>query len=245
MRDKRNYFLDGERAGRYTEARPSFHAQALSAYHQASSAVIYERALDVACGTGQSSIALTSWSKSVDAIDNSEAMLKHALQHPQVNYHSGKAEELPFQADHFDLVFVASSLHWFERRPFLKEASRVLRPQGKLLIYDSVLKEGLTSDFTLGFNQRFPKTYSEVPLHAGELKVFNLQLVKNERYEFDSEFNDSQITKYFFNLSSVSADIEDGADANKAYSDIQSLVQRYSTGSNYLFEVSLTELIKI
>jgi len=245
MGEKRNHFLDIKRAQRYASARPSFHSQAITSYLKPEPNKAFEHILDVGCGTGQSSIALTKWGKKVDAVDSSKAMLDCAGQESNLTYHLSKAEELPFADQSFDLVFVASSLHWFDRRRFFKEASRVLRSDGIILIYDSVLKDGLSNQFTLEFNQRFPKAYNEVPLHPGELQVFNLKLGGNYRYEFDSTFSDEQIANYFFTLSSVSLSLESGDSEEKALADIQSYVTANKSGDNFIFEVSLTEITKI
>lgn len=245
MGEKRNHFLDTERAKRYALARPSFHSQAIASYLNSEPRIAFEHILDVGCGTGQSSIALTKWGKRVDAVDSSKAMLEFAKKEKNLTYHLSKAEKLPFPNKTFDLIFAASSLHWFDRRAFFKEASRVLRPGGTFLVYDSALKEGLSNQFTLNFNQRFPKAYNEVPLHPSELQVFNLKLVGNFRFEFDSTFNDEQISNYFFTLSSVSLSLESGDTEDKALADIQSYVAANKNHDKYIFEVSLTEITKI
>lgn len=244
MSTKRNHFLDKDRASLYDQARPSFHHDTLKMYQRDSNADHYDRILDVACGTGHSTLALANFGKSVEAIDNSQAMLARAGQRPNINYQIAEAENLPFSDEFFELIFVASSLHWFNRRLFFKEAARVLKSQGKILIYDCVLKKGLTAKFTHDFNQRFPKAYNEVPLHPTELQIFNLHLGQNYRYEFNSNFTQSQICQYFYTLSSVSLSLENGEDANKVFNDIESYVADNSTGEEYIFEVSLTEIVK-
>ena len=94
-------------------------------------------ALDVACGTGQSTLALKEVASQVVGTDTSREMLDRAPREPGVQYVEASAEDLPFADGSFRLVTVALALHWFERSRFLTEASRVLNPGGWLIIYDN------------------------------------------------------------------------------------------------------------
>jgi ubiquinone/menaquinone biosynthesis C-methylase UbiE len=51
-----------------------------------------------------------------------------------IKYVIGKAEELPFGDQSFDVVTAGQCWHWFERKKATREAERVLKEQGKLLI---------------------------------------------------------------------------------------------------------------
>ena len=240
---RKNYFLGPDRAARYDQMRPSFHKEALEAFHDSKPTKIYHRSLDVGCGTGQSSLALAEWSTDVCAIDASESMLKHASSHPAVHYMIGEAENLPFTDHQFDLVFVASSLHWFERRKFLSEVSRVLRPGGKFLIYDSYIVEGL-KDFSRQYSEKFPRPYEDVPLIDFELDFFNLSKKNIFKYNFDKNFSQDSIVNYFMNLSNVAASLERGEQESDIRRTIESLVSSCSVGESYIFQVQLTEIIR-
>jgi ubiquinone/menaquinone biosynthesis C-methylase UbiE len=107
-----NPFSDAMDARTYDAARPYFHP------------LVFERlagvcpgrfpvALDVACGTGQSTQALAAVSAVTVGIDASVAMLRHARRRDVIPYVRGQAECLPFPDSTFDLVTVGRRL----RRP--------------------------------------------------------------------------------------------------------------------------------
>ncbi|TWW63964.1 putative methyltransferase DDB_G0268948 [Takifugu flavidus] len=94
-------------------------------------------AVDVGCGPGQGTVLLAPYFTKVVGIDVSPAQLEMALTKtnpPNVSYSQGPAEELPFGPGEVDLVTAMTAAHWFERRKFLVEADRVLRPGGCLAL---------------------------------------------------------------------------------------------------------------
>lgn len=241
-----HYFQNDSRAASYDLARPSFHNEALECFHQSSPKLIYQRALDVGCGTGQASLALTKWASEVFAVDNSEAMLKHAQIHQAIHYQLAAAEALPFDDKGFDLAFVASSLHWFKRRAFLKEMSRVLSDQGKLLIYSSKLFDGVSVEFFHEFEARFPRPYKEVQLVNEELQIFGFSPQKKYMYVFETEdFTDEMALNYFMSLSNIAVQIHDGKDEALLRKEVQDMMHKHATGLDFKVRVNLTEVNKI
>lgn len=106
-----------------------------------------QRVLDVACGTGRGTVGLAQavgTTGQVDALDLSDAMLNQARTKieklglgSQVHFKQGNARELPYPADHFDVVyngymFDLIPLDGF--MPILIEMARVLKPGGKLVL---------------------------------------------------------------------------------------------------------------
>jgi SAM-dependent methyltransferase len=133
-----NYFADGMDAGRYARARPNIHPTAIAKFR--SFAPIdepFSMALDVGCGTGQSTVALAEIAERVIGIDPSADMLSSATPHPNVEYREAAAEDTPFADAHFDLITVAQAFHWLDHDAFLAESFRLLRPAGWLLVYTS------------------------------------------------------------------------------------------------------------
>ncbi|MBV9281791.1 MAG: methyltransferase domain-containing protein [Chloroflexi bacterium] len=95
------------------------------------------RALDVACGTGLSTVALKPLAGEIVGADVSEEMIRLAPTDPRISYVVAPAEDLPFPDAHFDLVTLCAALHWLDAGAFFREARRVLRPGGHLVIYDN------------------------------------------------------------------------------------------------------------
>lgn len=98
-----------------------------------------EEVLDVACGTGvvtriaAEHVAPTG---SVTGVDPNEGMLATAARKaPNIHWCKGRAEELPFESDRFDVVVCQFGLMFFEDPVAgLDEMLRVLRPGGRLVV---------------------------------------------------------------------------------------------------------------
>jgi SAM-dependent methyltransferase len=97
------------------------------------------RALDIGTGTGTVARGLAALGLTVDGLDPSEALMEQAralgeAEGVQVAYTQGKAEALPFADASFDLVTAATCWHWFDWPVAAREAVRVLKPGGALVI---------------------------------------------------------------------------------------------------------------
>ena len=95
-----------------------------------------ERVLDIACGTGTSSSALTRTGATVVGLDFSPGMLEQARRkHSSVEFVEGDAMQLPFVSDEFDAVTISFGLrNVADPRAALDEMYRVLKPGGRLVI---------------------------------------------------------------------------------------------------------------
>jgi SAM-dependent methyltransferase len=94
------------------------------------------RAVDVASGTGISTMAIAPLAITVFGVEPSEAMRARAAPARNVTYLSGTAEDLPLEDGSCDLIAVGSALHWFDRERFLAEASRVAAPATWLVVHN-------------------------------------------------------------------------------------------------------------
>ena len=95
-----------------------------------------ERILDIACGTGTSSSALTRTGATVVGVDFSPGMLGEARRkHASVEFVEGDAMKLPFVSDEFDAVTISFGLRNItDPKAALDEMYRVLKPGGRLVI---------------------------------------------------------------------------------------------------------------
>lgn len=96
--------------------------------------------LDAGCGLGSGSAAMARHfdQARVTAINLSEAQIAHAhQQHPAVDFQVMDACRMDFPAARFDLILsIEAAFHFNTRADFLKEAFRVLRPGGQLVLTD-------------------------------------------------------------------------------------------------------------
>lgn len=95
-----------------------------------------ERILDVACGTGTSTVALTRKGATAVGLDFSTGMIMEARRrHPGIEFVQGDATALPFGDGEFDAVTVSFGLRNVKDPHLaLAEMFRVLKPGGRVVI---------------------------------------------------------------------------------------------------------------
>lgn len=107
--------------------------------------------LDVATGTGSLAIALSETARAVTGIDLSEKMLDVARgkrAEDNLTFLQMDAGDLAFQDDAFDVVTVSLGLHDMPpdiRTATVREAKRVLRPDGRLYVLEYDLPQDTAS----------------------------------------------------------------------------------------------------
>jgi SAM-dependent methyltransferase len=131
-----NWFAHETAARRYADGRPDFHPLIVAEIRDRWRPPRFGVALDVGCGTGQSSRALRALADRVVAVDASRAMLSRRGPGAEAEYALAPAEALPFADGVFDAVTSGLASHWFERDRFLAEAGRLLWPGGWLILYN-------------------------------------------------------------------------------------------------------------
>ena len=98
-------------------------------------------ALDVGCGSGQSTFQLAVIAKKCIGVDVSAAQIdcaqekKASEKRDDIEFMVADAHLLPFEKDHFDLVASATAWHWFDPKAACPEVSRVLKKPGCLAVY--------------------------------------------------------------------------------------------------------------
>jgi ubiquinone/menaquinone biosynthesis C-methylase UbiE len=120
----------------YDRGRPYHHGRTLERIVAMVGAERVARGLDIACGTGMSTVALAGHADAVFGVDVSAEMMRSARPAPGVRYLLGRAELLPFAAASFDAATCCSGVHWFDQPRFFAELHRVLRRESWVALYD-------------------------------------------------------------------------------------------------------------
>ncbi|MGA8112812.1 MAG: methyltransferase domain-containing protein [Actinocatenispora sp.] len=109
-----------------------------------------------------------------------------------VHLQEGSATALPFDADTFSVVFaLESAMHFRTRRDFLREAFRVLRPGGRLVMADMCQKSDRESG--VGLRRRLRHRYWRGQIAFPEANVWTTQRYLSELADagFKNEWLDS------------------------------------------------------
>ena len=214
-----NFFGHKTAAERYALYRPYFHTlviEKIKSYVGIKAPV--ERALDVGCGTGQSTVALKKIASSVVGVDISTEMLKLAKQQPGIEYHNVSAEDLTmFDDETFDLITTSMAFHWFDHTRFLSEANRILKTLGWLTTYNNWFSSQMKENESFEqwsrdiYLTRYPTPpRNSTPLTAELAKDFGFSSFHMEGLQNDVQFTAEELSAYLTTQSNVIAAVEQG-----------------------------------
>jgi len=148
-------------------------------------------AADIGCGAGRYSLKFMEHLGEkchLYCIDSTQGMLRqlkdHLTRHNVVNFLPmiGDAHKIPLQTDSLDCVITFNAVHHFRLPHFVKEASRVLKNNGKLFIYTRLRDQNARTIWGM----HFPS------FHEKEKRLYELDDLKNI-FEKDPNLNISSI----------------------------------------------------
>ena len=187
----------------YIKFRPVYPetvAKIITSYMRDKQSTLFDMALDVACGSGQSTFLLCEYFQRVVGMDISETQIEQAkLKCCQSDYQSktnvefivGDAHRLPIESASVDLLTCATAWHWLDPEKFYAEAKRVLKPRGCIAVYghgmEVVDNELIKNAFDIFIEELFQfNCFSEQNLHVlNKYKAVKLPFVQTQRFEFD------------------------------------------------------------
>jgi ubiquinone/menaquinone biosynthesis C-methylase UbiE len=118
-------------ADAYDRARPSYPREAVEWLTGRTAATVVE----LGAGTGKLTDRLVEIGHDVLATDPLEEMLAHLrLRHPDLRVVNAPAEAIPAATRSVDTVVAAQAFHWFDAEAALREAARVLKPEGRIAL---------------------------------------------------------------------------------------------------------------
>lgn len=206
----------------------------------------HDSAWDCATGNGQAAVSLAQYFSHVEATDLSAEQIQHGIVHPKVHYNISPAEHTPFQDESFDLITVATAVHWFDPEQFHREVKRVLKPGGVLAIWtygyfqidpeiDEVIREELLRPidrFWAEGNRQVMNGYRDLTLPFEELRTpsFIVQV----------EWNPGQLIAYLRTWSAVKRySAELGTDPLEQFETKLNTVWRREPDENKLVKMPL------
>jgi len=218
-----NLFVHKTTAERYAKSRPFFHPLVIKRIREFTGRENFKHALDVGCGTGQSTTALLEIAERAVGIDISAEMLSQVPKDSRLQFYQSPAETFPFENAAFDLITVGLAFHWFEREKFLSEARRVLQPNCWLVIYNnwfaSEMKEN--PDFKRWCREEHFKRYPSPPrnyepLTKEQAEQFGFDFVAEENFENELVMTRENLRDYLMTQTNVIAKPEEG---NESFED--------------------------
>ncbi|XP_041055981.1 putative methyltransferase DDB_G0268948 isoform X1 [Carcharodon carcharias] len=134
-------FEEREHAALYQKYRvplPSQICNLVLNYLQRKKGKPFSLAVDIGCGSGQSTRGLAAYFEKVIGIDASGAQIEEARKvggPGNISFRQGLAEKLEFEDGSVDLIIAGAAVHWFDIEMFMKEVERVLKPKGCVALY--------------------------------------------------------------------------------------------------------------
>ena len=119
----------GAVADAYDQGRPTYPLEAALWLTGRTASTVVE----LGAGTGKFTDRLVELGHDVLATDPSDEMLAHLrLRHPDLRVATAPAEAVPVATRSVDTVVAAQSFHWFDPERALREAARMLKPEGRI-----------------------------------------------------------------------------------------------------------------
>ena len=219
------YFATENAAARYDMYRPKVHNTVLDWLSECLGEIRYRKAIDVACGTGDSTSPLTRISDSVLGIDSSEAMLKYArdknLEVQNLSYNELK------QVNEFDLISTCMAFHWFDPEEALQVFKTISTEGAIWVIYNFYFGGHETSkQFNRWLVKDYLTSYPSPPRNKSNYVVPKddpeLTLLKQQKGVIQLDFSDEELVGYLTTQSNIEHAVAQG----KSYAEVSSELER-------------------
>jgi SAM-dependent methyltransferase len=216
---KDNHFSSDGAAKAYAEGRPYVHDRVIARVRKFLNLKgRVPLALDVACGTGLSTIAMKEMAERVVGLDISLAMLSLAPRDPETCYVQGVAEDLPFGSSCFAFVSVSSAYHWFDKKKFAAELGRITEPGAWAVIYETHFTGHLQGcpQFDAWYKESFRKRYPAPPrdysFSPSDFEPWGVDHLGNESFDYSVPFSAPGFANHLLSMTNVTWAVEKGED---------------------------------
>jgi ubiquinone/menaquinone biosynthesis C-methylase UbiE len=154
-------------AAGYAQHRPPVHERVFELLEVRTGRLQVGRALDLGCGAGLSTRVLQARASEVIGLDPSPSMACWAKKFvPGAEFVVGVAEAIPLGNETVEFVTAAGSLNYADPGNFFRETARVLKKEGRLLVYD--FEPGRSFRDAPGLDAFFEEFTARYPWPAGD-----------------------------------------------------------------------------
>ncbi|MBE0465270.1 MAG: class I SAM-dependent DNA methyltransferase [Halomonadaceae bacterium] len=207
------YFADTGIGERYDQYRPKTHQALFQIMKRHLPAERFGRAVDVACGTGDSTVLLQDIAQEVMGIDSSNEMLAIA-QGRGLTVRKADYTELPEQGS-FDLISTCMAFHWFDAAQALAAYKAASNPGAIWVIYNFAFAGHSTSDTFNDWlsNEYFERFPSPPRTRYEDMKLFgDLQLsaLASEKGWLPVTFTSESLVGYLTTQSNIEEAVRKG-----------------------------------
>ena len=211
-------FSNASISAAYAKFRPVYSKEVLkiiTEYMKGEGNPSFNTALDVACGSGQSTFLLCETFQQVTGVDVSNTQIQQASSRKESSGYSnvqfivGDAHSLPIEPSSVDLLTCAMGWHWLDPETFYTEAKRVLKPGGCLAVYGHGVKvqdnDKVKKAFKMFIDELFEyECYTEQNLHVlNNYQAVQLPFdrVKRVEFQFSQETTFEKLLGFFSSVS--------------------------------------------
>lgn len=152
--------------------------------------------LEIGCGTGNYTIALQEKGFRLIGIDPSEEMLSEAKErNTTITWQQGKAEAIDLKDNSIDGIFGFLTIHhWSDMEICFSELSRILKPDGKIVIFTSTPQQMQGYWLNHYFPNMLQKSIEQMPSLESIAEIMNrtnISLIDTHTYAIHEELEDN------------------------------------------------------
>jgi len=155
-----------------------------------------KQVLEIGCGNGRITSLMVGKPKNLIAIEPDAESIREAREKvPGVDFRIGSGENLEFSDERFDLVIFTLSLHHQNSKAAIREASRVLKNKGIILVIEPINDGEIERIFALLRNENKETLEAQKAINESGLRLERSE-VFNAKWVFE---NEEELTQSLFN----------------------------------------------
>ena len=212
-----NKAFDSQRIAEGYAKRPWLHKSVIEQVQRDCSITHLQNGLDVGCGAGLSTKALRILCDHVTGTDISPEMIAVCKTlYPDLSYtfSVSKAEENEMSTVPYDIITAAGVINWVDKDLFLKNAEKILKSNGLIVIYDFGITDRMKQEsaytewYREQYLKKFPKPYRKENVWTQNDLTDAFQMEKQVTYDLTHEFSLDDFIDFMMIQSNVNEKIE-------------------------------------